>query len=120
MSTKLDSAVRGDTFSYSFTLGSGWTGSDFTGGVRFTLRERIPDSSVTDDADAIDQATTTGGEITFSGATGTVTIPASRTTLWPTKVLLWDLSGTVSGATPLVYTIDSGTILIRGDVTRSS
>jgi hypothetical protein len=55
----------------------------------------------------------------FSGADGTVTIPASRTTSWPARKLLFDLQGVVSGSPDTVYTIDSGYILILGDITRS-
>lgn len=117
--TTLDSHIRGDTFTYSFSLASPWTGATFSGGVKFTLRTSMPASSVTDDNDAVDQASTTDGEIVFSGADGTITIPASRTTSWPARKLLWDLQGVVSGSPDTVYTIDSGYILILGDITRS-
>lgn len=117
--TTLDSQKRGDEFSYSFTLGSGWIGSDFSGGIIFTLREEIPESTVTTDADAVDQASVAGGEITFSSTTvGTILIPGSRTTAWPKGRLYWDLQGVVTVG-ERVFTIDSGTILIAGDVTRA-
>ena len=117
--TTLAEHRRGDTFIYSFTLGNGWVGSDFTGGVKWTLREYEVESSVLDDTDASEQASVAGGEITFVGAIGTITIPASRTTRWPTGSLRWDLQGVVDGATPLVYTIDYGRLPVRGDITRS-
>lgn len=117
--TSLAAHYRGDTFSYSFTLGNGWVGSDFTGGVKFTLRRTEASSSTVTDSDAVDQASVATGEITFSGATGTIVIPASRTNAWPAKRLLWDLQGVVDLATDRVETIDSGDILIKADVTRS-
>jgi hypothetical protein len=112
--------VRGDTFVRLTTLGNGWVAADFTGGLKFTLRERVPASSVVTDADVVDQASLAGGEITASGAELTITIPASRTNVWPTRKLYWDLQGVVSGAVPRVYTIASGTVEIVGDVTRST
>lgn len=118
--TTLDPHRRGDTFVRTFTLSSGWTGATFTGGVKWTLRQQHVESSVTTDADAIDQASVATGEIAFVGAVGTITIPASRTTSWPTGSLYWDLQGVVSGATPIVYTIDDGRIPVRPDVTRST
>jgi len=118
--TTLASQRRGDEFKYTFTLGNGWTSTMFTGGMKFTLRTSIPASSVVTDTDAVDQASVATGEITFSSATvGTVLIPGARTTAWPAKNLFWDLQGYVTvGARPL--TADDGTILIRGDVTRSA
>lgn len=111
---------RGDTFEYSTTLEGGWTFEHFTGGLKFTLRSSLPPSEVTSDADAIDQASTAGGEIVASGTSVEVTIPAARTTNWPTRRLYWDLQGVVAGATPRVYTLASGTIQIRADITRST
>jgi hypothetical protein len=81
--TALAPRVRGDTFVYSFTLGNSWTGASFTGGVKFTLRTRVPSSSVVTDADAVHQATVANGQIAFVGAVGTITIPASATTAFP-------------------------------------
>jgi hypothetical protein len=119
VTTPLDPHTRGDTFDYDFTIGAGWVFADFTGGLKWTLRKRPPSSSTTSDTDAIDQATTTGGEITGSGTAGTVLIPASRTTAWDTGTLYWDLQGIVSGSPNRVYTLDSGTIRILADITRS-
>jgi hypothetical protein len=116
--TALPPHVRGDTFSRSFTLGNSWLGSTFTGGVKFTLRTRAPASSVVTDTDAVDQATTVAGEITFVGAVGTILIPASRTTVWAAGKLYWDLQGSVTGV-PTIYTIDYGTIIIVADITRA-
>jgi hypothetical protein len=112
--------VRGDTFIYSTALGNGWVAADFSGGIRFTLRSRYPASSVTTDADAVDQATLAAGDIVASGANLTITIPAARTTLWAAGRLYFDLQGVVAGATPRVYTIASGVITILPDVTRST
>lgn len=120
--SKLDPIVRGDTFRYSFTLSDDWTGASFTGGVKFTLRTTAPASSVVSDAGVVHQALSTGGspEITFSGNVGTILIPASATTTWGARSYLWDLQGVVSGTTPTVYTIDSGTISVTPDITRST
>jgi hypothetical protein len=114
--------VRGDTFPYSTALDGGWVASDFTGGMKFTLRRRYPASSVvTDvDADVVDQATTTSGEVVGSGASVAVTIPASRTTGWPAGKLYWDLQAIITGSPNRVYTIASGVITILPDVTRST
>lgn len=118
--TDLRLHVRGDTFRYSFTLGNGWVGTDFTGGLKFTLRTTLPASSVVSDSDAVDQASVAAGEILMSGASGTVTIPASRAYDWPTGTLVWDLQGTVTAVPDnIVYTIDRGSIRVVGDVTRS-
>ena len=118
--TDLAPHTRGDTFEYTFTLGNGWVGADFTGGVRFTLRKYVPDSGVVTDADAVDQASVATGEITFAGAEGTIVIPASRTTTWPVRPLVWDIQGIINGSPNVVYTIDDGAIVIDGDVTRSA
>lgn len=120
MSTKLAPHRRGDTFQRTFTLGNDWLGSDFTGGVKFTLRASKPASSVVADTDAIDQASVSGGEISFAGAVGSITIPAARTTAWPTGELYFDIQGVVALPVPLVYTIDFGTLLVTHDITRST
>lgn len=118
--TRLPIHKRGDTFRFSFTLGNGWVGSDFTGGVKFTLRDKILKSSTEDltDAAVIDKASMATSEITFVGAVGTIVIPAERTTAWPATLLYWDLRGVVT-ATGYRTTIDDGTIQIAPDVTRS-
>jgi hypothetical protein len=119
--TVLLAHTRGDTFKYSSTLGGSWLVSDFTGGFKFTLRTAIPPTSVVNDADAgvVAQASVATGEITFSGADFTITIPKEVTTLWPAKTLQWDLQGVVT-ANGYCKTIDRGTIQIVGDVTRSA
>jgi hypothetical protein len=118
----LPSHVRGDTFEYSTELEDGWTFAQFTGGIRFTLRQRYPASSVVTDADVVDQASTVAGEIVAGAEPETVaiTIPAERTTDWPAGKLVFDLQGVIAGATPRVYTIASGVITILPDVTRST
>jgi hypothetical protein len=112
--------VRGDTFVYSTTLEGGWVAEDFSGGLKFTLRERAAASSVVTDTDAVDQASVAGGEIEATGTSVTITIPASRSTTWPVKGLLFDLQGVVTGTPNRVYTIASGTIVILRDMTRST
>lgn len=82
------------------------------------MRDYLAES--VDDSDAMEQASVANGEIVFSGAVGTITIPASRTTLWRTGRIHWDLQGVITGATNVVHTIDDGTISIRADVTRSA
>lgn len=123
MSTRLPPHIRGDTFEYSFTLGNDYTGASFTGGVKMTFRREIPGAGVFDDDDAIDQASTATGEITFDAETdtiGTVVIPASRATLWPTVRLVYDVQGVITGSPDDdVRTIDIGTVMVVGDVTRS-
>ncbi len=118
--TYLDDHVRGDTFRYEFELGNGWTGTDFTGGLLFTLRTRAGSSTEEDDESAVDQASADDAEITMNGTLGVIIIPASRTKAWPAKNLKWDLQGKVT-ATPedLVYTIDLGDIRILPDITRT-
>lgn len=114
--TKLDAHFRGDTFRYTFALGNGYVGSDFSE-MKFTLRTAITDSAVLDDTGAVAQATLTDGDIVFSGANGTVLIAASDANGWSLGVLYWDLQGVID-ANSEVVTLDSGTILIKGDVTR--
>jgi hypothetical protein len=119
--TILAAHKRGDTFSYSMTLANGWVGDDFDGGMKFTLRTELPPSSTVTDDDAVDQATSAAGEITWVAEVVTVKIPASRTTAWPRKTLYWDCCGIVIASPENeVYTIDSGTIPIDADVTRSA
>jgi hypothetical protein len=117
--TTLDDHRRGDTFVMSFTLGSSWVGSDFTGGVKFTLRSELVDADVVTDTDAVEQASVATGEIVFVGAVGTITIAAARTTAWPTGSLYWDLQGVITGPPVRVYTIDEGELPVRHDITRS-
>jgi hypothetical protein len=117
--TDLASQRRGDPFEYSSALTGSWIESMFAGGFKFTLRRFIPDSSVVTDQDSegyIDQGT--NAEITFQDPTHfTVAFPSSRTTAWPIGKWFWDFVGTVDEDHS--YTIDSGTVLITGDVTRT-
>lgn len=119
MSTVLTQHYRGDTFRRTFTLGGGWVGSDFTGGVVMTFRKRQPLSTVTDDTGAMEKASVATGEIVFTGADGEVIIPADRTTLWDTGRIYFDVQGIVSGSPDRVYTLDAGTIVVIKDITRS-
>jgi hypothetical protein len=117
--TVLAPHTRGDTFKYSNTLGAGWVGADFTGGFKFTLRTALPGAGIEDDSDptVVDKASVATLEIVFTGAAFVITIPKERTTLWPVRVLHWDLQGVVT-ANGYAKTIDSGTIQINADVTR--
>lgn len=121
--TVLAAHYRGDTFGTEdmprqFTLGNGWVGSDFED-VWMTFRTTIPGSSTVTDDDAVDQASVLGGEITFVGALGSVVIPAARTTAWPApKTLYYDVQAEKLNGE--IVTIDSGTIPILADITRST
>jgi hypothetical protein len=107
--------VRSDTFVKVFTLGNGWVGSDFTGGIKFTIRDRVPEVDVVDDTGAI--LSVDESYMSFVGAVGTLTIPASMTNI-QTGRLYWDIQGTVTGSPNYVKTIDSGTMSVSGDITR--
>lgn len=122
--TVLDPQRRGDPFVYKGVLDGGWQNAMFPGGFKFTLRAFLPPTSQTTDTDTfpaggvIDQATSAAGEITFSDAvTFFVTFLSMRTTNWPARKLFWDMVGTVDSGHS--YTLDSGTIQILPDVTRS-
>jgi hypothetical protein len=119
--TALPSQTRGDTFRYSFTLSDTWTGESFTGGVKFTIRLSAPSTSTVTDTDAVHQSASTGAspEITFVGNVGTIVIPAATTTAWVPRTYYWDLQGIVDASPDIVYTIDSGTIKVTYDITRS-
>lgn len=124
----LDAHRRGTTFRYYFTLensnplGAPWVYTMFDGGLLWTLRTRIPVSTVLDDTDAgvIAQASLAAGQIIFSSPTaGMVLLPASTTKTWPVKTLPWDLQGTVLGTPNSVFDIAAGELPILGDVTRT-
>jgi hypothetical protein len=117
--TTLAPLTRGDTFEYSFELSGDWTGAHFSGGVAFTMRTTKPATTVVDDTDAFHQSTVANGEIVFDGAVGTVTITASVTTTWGPRSYFWDLQGIVTGPPDRVYTIDSGSVSVTPDITRS-
>lgn len=133
--TVLASHRRGDTFGTAqvprrFTLTTPLTGATFTGGVRWTLRSKIPGSSSGGDG-FVAQASSEEGEgdgaITFTGegteldpCIGSMTFPASSTAEWPARDLFWDLEGIITGTPPAedeVITLDSGEIPILPDVT---
>lgn len=120
LNIKLEPQIRGDRFRRITALGNGWTADQFTGGLRFTVRRRVPPASVVSDGDALGHVTTAGGGIVASGTSVTITIPASVTKHWPCEELLWDLQGTITGAEPDVRTIAMGTLQVIGDITRSS
>jgi hypothetical protein len=115
----LEPHTRGDTFVYSTTITGGWTAEQFTGGLYFTIRRRLPASTVVDDADAIARASVATGEIVAVGTSVVVTIAASISKLWLAKELVWDLQGVVAAVPEnIVHTLSRGTIRIEGDVTR--
>lgn len=124
--TDLAPQRRGDPFEYFSALGGGWTASMFPGGFAFTLRTDIADTSQHDETDLytdpngsfVDQATSNGGLIVFADATNyTVSFPSSRTTNWPLARLYWDFVGKIDDDRS--YTLDSGRIVIVGDVKRA-
>ena len=120
----LEAHRRGSEFKYSSVLENGWTVDMFTGGILFTVRKRIPASSVVNDRDpdVVAQASiATGGGIVFSTSTAfTVTIPGVFNAAWPTEKLYWDMRGFIT-AVPhkRVLDIAAGTVEVRGDVTRT-
>jgi hypothetical protein len=121
--TTLDPQTRGDTFARRVPItmgGSAYSPESLTGGIKFTLRTSIPDSSEVTDTGAIDQASIATGEIAIDGTAIVITIPASRTTAWPTGRLYYDLQGVISGSPATVYTLASGQIMIKADITRST
>lgn len=114
---------RGAEFRYSSTLKTPWVASMFTGGILFTVRKRIPASTVLDDTDSdvVAQVSVAGGGIVFSSETAfEVLIPGSVTKAWPATTLYWDMQGVIT-ATPdnRVLDIAAGTVVVLGDVTRS-
>lgn len=118
---KLEPAIRGATFAYSTVLGGGWTVEDFTGGLFFVIRRRVPPSTIVGDSDALARATNAaGGGIVGSGTAVAITIAASVTRFWPVEELLWELRGVISGSPPVVHPIALGTVQIVGDLARSS
>jgi hypothetical protein len=96
----------------------------FDGGIRFTLRKRIPASTVLDDTDddvVAQVSDAPGGGIVFSSETDfEVVIPGSLTNTWPLKPTHWDMQGIIL-ATPnnRVLDIAWGTVPVQGDVGRS-
>lgn len=116
--TVLEPHVRGRTFTRHFTLTEPWVGATFAGGVKFTLRTGVPESGVGDDRDAVAQATVEGNEISFVVDVGTVELAPRRSRAWPLGTLYWDLTGIINGDE--IHTIDSGTIEIVGNVTKST
>jgi hypothetical protein len=117
--TVLPAHTRGDTFSYARSLTSPYLGSDFSS-FKFTLRTALPGAAVLDDSDptVIAQASVAAGSIVFTGADFVITIAKELTTLWPLRNLYWDLQGVLATG-GVSKTLDSGTILINGDVTRT-
>jgi hypothetical protein len=117
----LDAQRRGTEFKYDSALTAGWTEAMFTGGIVFTLRKRLPASSVVDDTDSdvVGQVSVADGGIVFTSPTEfTVTIPGSVTTSWPTRTLYWDMQGIVATGNR-VLDIAAGTVLVVADVTRT-
>lgn len=116
-------ATRGDTFGYSCTLSVDPT--IYTGGIKFTVRNEVPDETVTTDADALAQVSV-GDGITISGMVLTIEIPYTITTSWPIGKLRWDMQGVITGTPNTVHTFKNedgvsagGALLVAGDITRS-
>jgi hypothetical protein len=120
----LGTCMRGDGFRMTFTLENDWLGVNFDE-MKFTVRKRIPPSSVTSDTDSdvLAQVTKTGGGITFDpldDTQGAAAVLSDVTTAWPGGArVYWDLQGQVNGDPKSPYTIGRGTFTVAGDVTRS-
>ena len=118
---------RGEPFKYRFTFGNGWIGPMFTGGVRFTVRTRIPGSDVPDDTDDgvvyAAKSMDPDPEITFEedGEVAYILIPASSTRSWPRQTLYADVQAAVDGDPESPYKPDDGYVEIKvtGDITRT-
>jgi hypothetical protein len=123
MATTL-TAIRGDTFTWSFTLSV--DPATYTGGLRFTARKEDPDSSVTTDDDAPIKASTADGTITTSGTTVTISVPAATTTAWPVGTFISDVQGVITGPPVVVHTFpdEDGKrrrpLTVEADITRST
>lgn len=96
-----------------------------TGGMLFTLRDRLPKSTVVDDTDShvIGQASLTPapdqGSITFTSDTDfEVVFEAETTHGWPIKNLYWDCQAKVTAGS-LVHDVAAGTVKIEPDITRT-
>lgn len=120
---QLERQRRGTEFRYSSSLATGWTAGMFNGGIKFTVRKRIPPSSVVGDydPDVVAQVSVADGGIVFSSDTDfTVTIPGRITTRWPLATLYWDMQGVINASPEnRVLDIAAGTVDVDGDVTRS-
>jgi len=113
---------RGNPFRYTFTLSDGWTGDMFTGGFTFVVRTggQRPSSATTSDADAMHVSTVANGEVTFSGAAGTISIPSSVTNLWEPGVYVCAAQGVVAGAVPDVFEMDPVMLSVSIDYVRGT
>ena len=104
--------TRGDTFDRLLNLSQSVLSFDE---IWFTVRSAYPESSVTDESDALDSGTLTGGEIVSTGARQVqVTI---ENTDWPVGKLVYDVQ--VRSISGQIFTIVRGAIKVYGDVTRS-
>lgn len=98
----------------------------FTGGILWTLRTKLPRSSVLDDTDTIasggslvHQASIANGQLTFSSDTEfTVLIPGALTHAWPAIKMHWDMQGKITSG-ERVLDIAAGTVFVKADVTRT-
>jgi hypothetical protein len=102
---------RGDDFAITFELGGTWLGTDFEE-VLFTVRAKVPESTVVDDDDALGQVVPT-----FVGNVGTAAFTGAMSTSWPSGKLHWDVQGKYDGGKR--KTLQSGTFTLQGDITRS-
>lgn len=118
--TELAPHVRGRTFRREFRLSGDAVGSDFDE-IKFTVRQRLPDLTVADDASAAAQVAMTNGDITFDPsdeALGTIVIAAEATTAWKLGLHHWELTGRIDSDPVETIPLDKGVIFVEGDVTR--
>lgn len=106
--------TRGDTFSQRISLTN--TISSSFDEVWFTVRSTAPSVDDTDDTDALDSGTLTGGEIVQTGQyEWTITIENPN---WTVGRLLYDVQ--VRSGSGQIFTLTRGTIRVYNDVTRST
>ena len=112
-----DEAYRGCEYVRQTVLLGGYTGADFSS-LAFVVRQQIPPSWSSSDADALAKVTLAGGGIEIAGDVVTVTVPHSVTRSWPLGVVYAELTGILQASghrEPLA----AGTIHVRGDLGRA-
>lgn len=90
---------------------TGWT-------VRFTAKERVSDADV-DAVIAKTSATAGDFDLLAAGSADVLIVPADTDTLEATTVLHWDVQVTLDADPTEVYTLDSGTLKVAADITRT-
>lgn len=122
MTTRLQ-MVRGDTKQFRSPVTLSGAAVDLTGGkLIFTVKKALSDA----DVDAVaqkswDAGTPHGITVTTPGNGIAITTidPSDTAGLDAPVTLFWDLQYETTGAAQ-VYTVDSGTLLVTPDVTRST